>query len=43
LPLKVNITEKKDERRQVALVLMATEGEQSISLGEGYRPVWVRP
>lgn len=39
----VNTSERGDDGANLNLVLMPTEGEQTLSLGKGYWPVWVYP
>jgi Tol biopolymer transport system component len=39
----VNTSERGDDGAKLNLVLMPTEGEQTMSLGKGYWPVWVYP
>jgi tricorn protease-like protein len=39
----VGISDRVDDRIETQITLMETEGEETRSLGEGFRPVWVRP
>lgn len=39
----VGISNRVDDRIETQITLMETEGEETRLLGEGFRPVWVRP
>jgi Tol biopolymer transport system component len=39
----VGISDRVGDRIETQITLMETEGEETRSLGEGFRPVWVRP
>jgi Tol biopolymer transport system component len=39
----VGTAERVDERTETQITLMETDGEETRSLGQGFRPVWVRP